>query len=181
MEDQIIWQSLFEILIVTVYKGPLILLFLLWQMQTWHRVSYATVILSDIISLFGMEAQPQKGWCFEGKTTPLFTLNMLYCGQFCLIADKKFQPYFKQQNELNASNYEVVTWKMFATTIFPDNKRQHLRQYLKCILLKSIVSRFVCFFYQTWCILPHCLSSINVNLKKYIYALSNIRVFLLPQ
>ena len=51
VEDQIIWQSVFEISVATVDKGPLILLPPLWQMLLWHRMSYATVILSGIISL----------------------------------------------------------------------------------------------------------------------------------
>ena len=50
-EDQIIWQRVLEISVATVYKGPLIQLSPQWQMPTWHRMSYATVILSGIISL----------------------------------------------------------------------------------------------------------------------------------
>ena len=50
-EDQIIWQSVFEISIAKVYKGPFILPSPLWQMPPWIRVSYATVILSGIRSL----------------------------------------------------------------------------------------------------------------------------------
>ena len=49
--DQIIWQSVFEISVATVYKGPLILLSPLWQMPPWQRMTYATVFLSGIISL----------------------------------------------------------------------------------------------------------------------------------
>ena len=71
VEDQIIWQSVFGISVATVYKGPLILLSPLWQMPPWHRMSYATVILSGIISLCTLILCPQLStiiswsWCYH--------------------------------------------------------------------------------------------------------------------
>ena len=82
-EDQIIWQSVFEISIASVYKGPLILLSPLWHIPPWPRVSYATVILSGIISLWYFE------YCIVCNNWPLC------CGVWCkwkIIAKKKKKP-----------------------------------------------------------------------------------------
>ena len=45
------WQRVFEISIEMLYKGLHILLFPLWHIPQWHKVSYGTVTLSGILSL----------------------------------------------------------------------------------------------------------------------------------
>ena len=76
-EDQNIWQSVFEISVATVYKGLLILLSPLWQMPPWHRMSYATVILSGIISLCTRTVSTPRKIFHHKKYTNLYTSDQI--------------------------------------------------------------------------------------------------------